>query len=123
MVTPFDSDIAELEMEQQVLLLRGCALCRITRRLDEDRTDAKEEWKTCRAELGVPVEVFTKDVAPGALLEAIGNRAPAVAAVTTHGEIIPLMDEAAIARCKGSVADLRGRLKYRMASLELAMPA
>lgn len=123
MVTPFDSEIADLEMEQQLLLLRGCALCRITRRVDEGSTRAKEEWKTCKAELGVPVEVFTKDVAPAALLEAIGHHAPAVAAVTTDGEIVSLMDEAAIARCKGSVADLRGRLKYRMASLELAMPA
>ncbi len=123
MVTPFDAEIADLEKKEQLLMLQGCALCRITRRLDEGSTRSKEEWKSCKAELGVPVEVFTEDVAPRSLLEAIGHAAPAVAAVTSDGETIALMDEAALARCKGSVADLRGRLKYRMAALELAIPA
>lgn len=122
MVTPFDAEVANLDQEQQLLMLQGCALCRITRRVDEGSTRSKAEWKTCKAELGVPVEVFTKDVAPAALLAAIGHSAPAVAAVTSDGETIALMDEDGIARCKGSVADLRGRLKYRLASLELTLP-
>jgi len=122
MVTPFESSFANLHEREQLLMLQGCALCRITRRLDEGSTRSKQEWKTCRAELGVPVEVFTVDVAPTALLEAVGHRAPAVAAVTRDGRTIALMDPDALERCRGSVADLRGRLAYRLASLGLTLP-
>ena len=121
MVTPFQSDIAELDRDAQVVLLKGCALCQITRQVDAGSTRNKPEWKSCKAELGVPVEVFALDQASAALLDVIDHRAPAVCALADDGEVLLLLDQEALARCRGSVQDFRGRLAYRLAMLDLSL--
>ena len=124
MITPFQSTFGQLSRDEQLLRLKGCVLCQITRDVDNDSTRSKDEWRECRSELGVPVQVYTEDTASPELREASGGRPPAVCGVTTGGETVLLMDEAALARCAGSVQDFRGRLLYKIAALghELAAP-
>ncbi|MEZ4448235.1 MAG: hypothetical protein R3B09_02065 [Nannocystaceae bacterium] len=121
MVTPFDSTLGDLDLAEQLVLLKGCVLCRITRDLEAGTTGPKPEWRACKAEIGAPVDVFTVDRAGPAILEVIGGKAPAVCAETDDGAIHQLLDEPALARCKGSVADFRGRLYYRVSALGLQL--
>lgn len=102
-------------------MLKGCALCTITRDLDSGTTRNKPEWKQCKAELGVPVVVYTQDTAPAAVMAAAERSAPAVLAETGAGAVSLLMDKAQLERCRGSVADFRGRLRYRLETLGLTM--
>ena len=120
MVTPFDDSFTTLGRQDQLLMMRGCALCRITRDVESGSTRTKDEWASCRAELGVPVEVFTRDVIPPDVGIPEGP-APAVWAVDISGEVHQLMGPSAIDRCKGSVRDFRGRLAYRIASCGLEL--
>ena len=119
MVTPFDSGIAELSRDDQLVLLKGCVLCQITRDLDNGSTRNKSEWKACKAEIGAPIEIFTVDRAEPRVLALIDNEAPAVCAEVAGGALHLLMDRATLARCKGSVADFRGRLSFRASALGL----
>ena len=121
MITPFDSSIAQLSDSEQLLLLKGCALCAITRDLENNSTGNKPEWKDCKSELGAPIFVFTLDVIEPRLHALIQGNAPAVCAETEAGELFLLLDPAAIERCKGSVADFRGRLLYRASTLGLSL--
>lgn len=119
MITPFDSSVADLGIAEQLVLLKGCVLCRITRDLDAGSTRSKAEWKACKAEIGAPVEVFTLDRAEPPVVAAIAGQAPAVCAETEDGSFHLLLDEPVLARCNGSVADFRGRLYYRASTLGL----
>lgn len=121
MVTPFDSSIASLKADEQLVRLRGCVLCQITRDLDNGSTRAKPEWKSCKEEFGCPIDVVTLDRIDAAIAEAIENQAPAVCAKTQDGRVIRLMAEDELARCRGSVPDFRGRLMYRLAAVGLAI--
>lgn len=121
MVTPFESSIATLSQEEQLLKLKGCALCAITRQLDAGSTRNKPEWKECKAEIGVPVEVVTVDRADSATLAALEHHAPGVCAEVEDGQVLRLFDEEMLARCRGSVADFRGRLLFRVSSLDLQL--
>jgi len=118
MVTPFGSGIASLSEEEQLVLLKGCVLCQITRDLDNGSTRSKTDWRACKAELGVEVAIYTLDRADAHLLDVIGHEAPAVCALA-EGEYHLLLDQAVLARCKGSVADFRGRLGFRASALGL----
>lgn len=120
LVTPFDSGIASLSDAEQLVLLKGCVLCQITRDLDNESTKSKTDWRACKAELGVQIAVYTLDRADAQVLEAIDRQAPAVCAFA-DGEYHLLLDEVALARCKGSVADFRGRLGFRASSLGLEL--
>ncbi|MEZ4382151.1 MAG: hypothetical protein R3A79_12445 [Nannocystaceae bacterium] len=120
MVTPFDSGIAALEHDDQLVLLKGCVLCQITRDLDRGSTRNKPEWRACKAEIGAPIEIFTVDRAAPRVLAAIDDDAPAVLA-EVGGALHLLLDRAALARCKGSVADFRGRLSFRASTLGLEL--
>lgn len=121
MVTPFDSSIATLSARDQLVKLKGCALCAITRDLENDSTRSKPEWKSCQAEIGVPVEVVTVDRANALTLEALEHRAPGVCAETEDGDVVRLLDKESLARCRGSVPDFRGRLLFRARSLDLLL--
>jgi hypothetical protein len=121
MITPFDSTITQLSNAEQLLLLKGCALCAITYDLENNNISNKPAWKDCQSELGAPIVVFTLDVIEPRLRTLIQGNAPAVCAETEAGELFLLLDSAAIERCKGSVADFRGRLLYRASSLSLSL--
>jgi len=122
MITPFGADVADLAEAQQLLLLKGCVLCQITRDLDHDSVRTKPEWRSCKEELGTPVEVVTIDRVPPEIVQLIGQP-PSVCAVLPDGSVVPLLDEAALARCRGSVSDFRGRLLYRLAAAGLTLGA
>lgn len=121
MVTPFDSSIVSLSADEQLLLLRGCVLCQITRDLDNGSTRIKPEWKSCKEEFGCPIDIYTFDRIDFVIAEAIENQAPAVCAKMQNGRIIRLMAEDELARCRGSVPDFRGRLMYRLAAVGLTI--
>ena len=121
MVTPFNSDIVSLSEDEQLVLLRGCVLCQITREVENGSTRSKNDWKSCKEELGCPIDIFTIDKVDAATAEAIERQAPAVCARTTDGRVIRLMAEDELARCRGSVRDFRGRLLYRLAAVGLTL--
>ncbi len=121
-VTPFDKSIADLGRAEQLILLKGCVLCQITRDVANESGRNKPEWKTCKAELGLPTDTYTVDVIGPALREAIGDRAPSTVVETDRGRLVEVLDADALARCKGSVQDFRGRLLYRLAALDLKIP-
>jgi hypothetical protein len=122
MVTPFDSSLARLDEDEQLILLKGCALCTITRDLEHDSLRNKPEWQECKAALGVPISVVTIDVIDKRLRDLIQNEPPAVCAEDVSGQIWLVLDAQALKRCKGSVADFRGRLLYRASMLGLSLP-
>lgn len=122
MLTPFEQDLTGLSVEAQLVSLRGCALCTITRDLDNESVAAKAEWKSCKQQMGVPVRVVPMFQWDAALREASGGRAPAVLARTADGAYHELLDEGALLQCRGSVEDLRGRMLFRAAALGLALP-
>ncbi|MEM1413517.1 MAG: hypothetical protein AAGH15_01385 [Myxococcota bacterium] len=121
MLTPFLQDLSTLSLRDQLVELKGCVLCRITRDLENGRTTSKSEWRECKTELGVPVRVVSLQHADPGLVEATGGSAPAVLARTQDGVLELLLDEEALRRCNGRVADLRGRLLYRARARGLAL--
>jgi hypothetical protein len=122
LVTPFERGVGELTVEEQLVILKGCALCQITRQLDANSTRNKPEWKQCKAEMGVPIDVHTVDVAEPVVLQAIHRSAPAVCAESEDRRVYLVLDKLALAQCNGSVRDFRGRLKFRLATLGLELP-
>lgn len=121
MLTPFEEDLSTLSTQDQLIQLKGCVLCRITRDVESGSVRSKDEWRTCRSELGAPVRVLPWFEADEELRAAAGGSAPAVLARTEDGDLVPLLDEEALARCNGRVADLRGRLLYRAHARGLAL--
>ncbi len=118
MVTPFKSSITSLSEEEQLLMLKGCVLCQITRDVEAGSVRSKAEWRSCKVELGLPIEVLTIDAVPAHVLRMMG-RPPVVCAVFGDDEVVTLLDGTTLARCRGSVADFRGRLLYRIAAFDL----
>jgi hypothetical protein len=121
MVTPFHSTVAKLAAPEQLVLLKGCVLCQITRDVAAGSIRTKPEWRSCRDELGVRIDVQTVDVIDEDTLRAINSAPPAVCAVMPDGGIHLLLDAPALERCNGSVVDFRGRLLFRIAALGLAL--
>jgi len=117
----FDADSGALsaffDSAKKALRLGGCALCTITHGLAGERS----EWKECKEELGVPVEYVHRDEIAPELQEALRGELPAVVA-EAGGQRIQLMDRDALERCRGSVADLRGRMVYFASTHGLALP-
>jgi hypothetical protein len=117
----FDADsgfgAALIDSARKVLRLNGCDLCTITHGI----TGEKAEMASCRESLGVPVDYVHRDEMDHAMIEATGNRLPAIVAHSGSSAWL-LLDRDVIARCKGSVADLRGRLGFYASKLGLALP-
>ena len=96
---------AFIDSARKLLQIKGCTLCTITHGLAGE----KSEWKECKEEIGVPVDYVHKDEIWPALDAAIGDNLPCVVA-EAGGELILLLAPDVLDRCKGSVADLKGRL-------------
>ena len=106
---------AVFDTAKKLLRIRGCALCAITHGALGERS----EWRSCRAALGVPVEYFHKDDLPQVLHGKVGDLPCILARV---GEaFVPLVEPEVIARCGGSVAELRGKIVYHAARKGLAL--
>ena len=121
MVTPFEADLRLLSATEQLVTLKGCALCRITRDLDNGSIRSKDEWRTCRQEIGVPVTVFSMRGIPDELREATEGEPPVVLARTLD-RLTLLLNKEALHRCNGKVADLRGRMHFRASAMGLRFP-
>jgi hypothetical protein len=102
---------------KKVLMLKGCALCAIT----HGTSGEKEEWKLCRETLGVPLDYVHRDELTPDLEATVGGEVPCILA-KTGDELVRLVGSQVLERCKGSVADLRGRLYYHAAMNGLALP-
>ncbi len=117
----FDADSGTLsaffDSAKKALRLGGCALCAITHGLTGERS----EWKSCKEEIGVPVEYVHRDEVSPELAAAITGELPCVVA-DAGGELLQLVDRPVLERCRGSVADFRGRLAYFAATHHLALP-
>ncbi|HLG18128.1 MAG TPA: hypothetical protein VJH03_27050 [Blastocatellia bacterium] len=108
---------AIVDSVKKVLRLKGCALCAITHGVAGE----KQEWKSCQEDLGVPVDYWHRDEVPPMARTRIGNELPCVAA-QVDGETLVLIGPDVIERCKGSVADLKGRLRYYAGARNLELP-
>lgn len=108
---------ATLDSVRKLLRVNGCALCSITHGLAGE----KSEWRTCKEELGVPVDYVHRDELSGPIRNAVGAGLPAVVAQTAAGFQVLLTPEV-LERCKGSVADLKGRLFAHAAMKGLELP-
>ncbi|HEX3526454.1 MAG TPA: hypothetical protein VH988_05255 [Thermoanaerobaculia bacterium] len=114
---------AFLDSARKLLQIKGCTLCTITHGLAGE----KSEWKECKEEIGVPVDYVHKDEITPALARVLGDgdaNLPCVVA-EAGGELILLLGPDVLDRCKGSVADLKGRLGVfsTMKGLELPQSA
>ena len=108
---------AFIDSAKKLLMINGCALCSITHGL----TSEKQEWKSCRDELGIPVDYLHRDELSTDLRHLVGDSLPAVVAVAGE-EYHVLMSAEVLERCRGSVADFRGRLQTCATMKELTLP-
>lgn len=109
---------AFVDSTKKVLMIKGCALCRITHGLAGEKSD----WKDCQEELGVPVDYYHKDDMPGPVKKAVDNHFPAILA--DDGETLHfLLGEDVMERCRGNVHDLKGKILYYASSKNLEIAA
>lgn len=99
------------------LHINGCALCQITHEGDEERP----QWAACSAAIGVPVRYLHNDDMPPAVAELAQGQTPCI--VAQAGDTLHLLvNSEAIARCVNGVHDLRARIVFHAARLELELP-
>ena len=108
---------ALVDSAKKLLMVKGCSLCAITHGLAGERS----EWRDCREEIGVPIDIFHRDDMPPPVAAAAQNRLPCVLA-DTGDEIVPLLLPEVIDRLRGGVADLKGRLVAHAAMRQLVLP-
>jgi hypothetical protein len=104
---------AFLDSARKLLQIKGCTLCTITHGLAGE----KSEWK----EIGVPVDYVHRDEISPELGRVVGDNLPCVVA-EAGGELILLLGPDVLDRCKGSVADLKGRLTVFSSMHGLELP-
>ena len=109
---------ALVESARKVLRLDGCSLCGITHGLAGE----KDEWRGCRAEIGVPIDTLHRDEICGPIKQLVGEALPCVVAETAAGPRVLLTPDV-LERCRGSVGDFRGRLLTHAAMRDLELPA
>jgi hypothetical protein len=100
-------------------MLRGanaCALCDIT----HNTLTEKREWRSCKAEIGVPVKALYRNQIRGALKDALKGAFPAVVAKTAHGFTL-LLDRRNLEACKGDVRLLYDKVKESAAEHGLSL--
>ncbi len=103
---------------RKMLKLNGCSLCSITHGL----VGEKSEWRSCRAEIGVPIDYLHRDEIFGPMKDLVGDTLPCVVAETAAGHRVVLTPDV-LDRCRGSVDDFRGRLLTHAAMRDLELPA
>jgi hypothetical protein len=121
LVLVFDANSGKLsafvDSVKKVLMVQGCSLCAITHGLAGE----KDEWRSCREELGVPVDYLHRDEVPPVLKATVEGQLPCIVA-EVQGEYVVLLGPDVLERCRGSVADLKGRLFFHMTARELELP-
>lgn len=108
---------AIVDSAKKLLSINGCPLCSLTHSLAGERG----EWKSCKESIGVPIDYVHRDELTPRLKNVISRELPCVVA-EVDGELTVVLTAEVIARCKGSVADLRGRLNTHAAMRGLSFP-
>ncbi len=108
---------AAMDSARKLLRLNGCTLCSITHGLAGETT----EWQSCRAEIGIPMDYVHRDEIDAKLAEALGDEIPAVVA-QAGDDLVLLLSAEVLDRCRGSVSDLKGRLKFYASMKRLQAP-
>ena len=108
---------AFVDSARKLLMINGCSLCSITHGLAGE----KSEWRHCREELGVPVDYIHRDEVDDELHRLIGEQLPCIVA-ESGGRRTVLLGPEVLERCRGSVADLKGRLNYFASLNQLEFP-
>jgi len=108
---------AFVDSAKKLLMINGCSLCSITHGLAGE----KSEWRHCKEELGVPVDSIHRDEVDAELRSLIGDDLPCIVA-ESGGESVVLLGPDVLRRCRGSVADLKGRLNYFASLNQLTFP-
>ena len=103
---------------KKLLMMEGCALCSITHGIAGE----KPEFLIWKRSVGVPIEYVHRDEMPAELVDVVGKAIPAVVAVTSQ-RLVLLLSPEAVARCRGSVPDLVGRLTLHAATKGLSFPS
>jgi hypothetical protein len=117
----YDADSGALsaiaDSARKLLSINGCPLCSLTHSLAGE----KREWKTRKEGIGVPVDYVHRDELTEQMKAVVGTSLPCVVAKAA-GEMTILLTPDVIARCKGGIADFRGRLKTYAAMRDLELP-
>lgn len=108
---------AFMDSAKKVLRIKGCTLCAITHGLAGEKT----EWRECKEELGVQIDYVHRDEISEDLRRVAGDNLPCVVA-QTDGDLVFLLGPDVLERCRGSVADLKGRLRIFAAMRQLELP-
>jgi hypothetical protein len=108
---------AFLDSAKKFLRIKGCTLCAITHGLAGE----KEEWRECKEELGVPIDYVHRDEVSEDLRRVAGDNLPCIVA-DAQGDLVFLLGPDVLDRCRGSVADLKGRLQIFAAMKNLTLP-
>jgi hypothetical protein len=93
----------------------GCALCDIT----HGALREKQQWTSCKADLGLPIEAFYRDRLSAELRDAVNGEYPAVVARTNKG-YLRLLGRQQLEECRGKVAELREKLLASAAAQKLS---
>lgn len=109
---------AIVDSTKKLFMLKGCTLCSITHGI----LGEKSEWKSCKEEIGVPVDYLHRDEVPEPMRRTVGQRLPCIVAQVGR-EFILLLTPEILERCKGNVADLKGKIAYHAATKNLEIPA
>ncbi len=117
----FDANAGKLgalvDSVKKLLTINGCPLCAITHGLAGERA----EWKECKEGFGVPVDYLHRNELSDSMRQLVGSAMPCIIAAVS-GERVMLIGPDVLARCKGGVPDLRGRLLAHAASAGLELP-
>ena len=108
---------AIIDSAKKLLSINGCPLCSLTHSLAGERS----EWLSCKESIGIPVDYVPRDELSPSLRGIVGDSLPSVVARAGDEDIV-LLGPDVIQRCKGSVADLRGRIKTHAAMRDLEVP-
>jgi hypothetical protein len=110
---------AVVDSAKKMLMLKGCPLCSITHGMAGEKSD----WKSCRDEIGVPVDYLHRNEIGGQAAQlALEVGLPCVLA-EVEGRLVPLLSPEVLDRCRGSVAEFRGKLHYHASAKELDLGA
>ena len=108
---------AVVDSAKKLFTVKGCSLCAITHGLAGERF----EWRECKEELGVPIDVYHRDDMPQEIERATDGELPKVLA-RVGDELVPILGPDVLERMRGNVADFRGRLTTHAAMRGLEIP-
>lgn len=106
-----------VDSSKKLFSINGCALCSLTHGI----TGEKGEWKTCKEELGVPIEYVHRDEVNDEIKRVSEGKLPCIVAVAGEHYHL-LLDANALERCKGSIPDLKGKILYYATGKDLFIP-